>query len=270
VVAAALGVVLISVLLTMVVTFWVPAWGYDSEVEHSRRMLEAFGDFKNAAESLALSGQTNHTLTTTFPLGVAAVPLFGAETPGQISYRYLDSGVLRFQMTLTDTTGQVNLSAAGSLQYTCPNRYFVRQTISYESGAVILNQSTGSTMRLPPPIQFLNGTGGVSATVTLVSLEGEQKTVTGVEPHTISSRLTVAYTRPYTWASGTVLNLTITTHFPVAWARFFNDSAVQASLPAGNYSITTLGTQAPYTVRLTVNSVTALTASVALLNVRLD
>src|SRR6267143_1416699 len=84
VVAASLGVVLISVLLAMVVTFWVPAWGYDNELAHSREVLNSFGAFKNAIELQSLSSNTNQTVTTTFPLGVGGVPLFGAETPGAL------------------------------------------------------------------------------------------------------------------------------------------------------------------------------------------
>jgi len=187
VVAASLGVVLISVLLAMVVTFWVPAWGYDNELAHSREVLNSFGQFKNTVELQALSANTNQTVTTTFPLGVGGVPLFGAETPGALSFQYLDAGNVRFRANLTDGQGQVNLSAAGSLEYYIFNRYYVPQTMAYESGAVVIDQGGVSIMRLPPSLKIVNGSQGVELTVSLVSLEGTPRVVTGVDSHVVTT-----------------------------------------------------------------------------------
>lgn len=270
VVAAALGVVLISILLTMVVTFWVPAWGYDNEVAHSRDVLNAFGDFKSSVENRAVQGATNQTVTASFTLGVGAVPLFGAETIGTLSYRYLQDNVTRFEARLTDSSGDVNLSATGALRYDINNRYFNAQTFSYESGAVILEQSQGSAVRLPPAFSITNTSGGVLVSSTLVTLEGESRAISGIEPHTLTSRLTVAHSQEYSWPGGTTLTFEVSTWFPEAWAHYFNDTAEAAGLAEGTYSVTTTGSQEPWVVTLVADNVTQLTTTSALVRVQLD
>ncbi len=270
VVAAALGVVLISILLTMVVTFWVPAWGYDSEVAHGREVLDAFGDFKSSVENRAVQGRTNQTVTSSVPLGVGSVPLFGAETPGQLSYRYLEGDTVRFESRLTDSSGDVNLSTTGALQYHINNRYFLHQTFSYESGAVVLDQPDGSTMRLPPAISIENTSTGVVISATLVTLDGEAKSLTGVEPHTVTSRLTIAHAEEYGWPGGTTVTFEVWTWFPDAWERYFNESALIAGLAAGTYNLSSTGTEAPWLVTFEVQDVTQLSVTSALVQVRLD
>lgn len=270
VVAASLGVVLISVLLGMVVTFWVPAWGYDSEVSHSRETINAFAQFKNALELQTLSANINQTLTTTFPLGVGAVPLFGAETPGQLSFQYLEAGRVRFRANLTDTSGQVNLSAAGSLDYTMPNRYFVRQEIAYESGAVIVAQSDGEALRLTPPFRFVNGTQGIEVFLTLFSLDGPQAIVTGVESHTVSSRLNLAQTLTYAWPANTTVALNVTTEFLSAWSGYFATAMNSSSVNASLYNITRFPAASPESVTLQLSGVRALTVTVALVQVKVE
>jgi hypothetical protein len=270
VVAASLGVVLISVLLSMVVTFWVPAWGYDNEVDHSRRVLNAFGQFKNAVELQTLSGNSDQTVTTTLPLGVGGVPLFGAETPGALSYAYLEGGKVRFRANLTDALGQVNLSGTGSLKYTIPNRYYDRQGMAYESGGVIVEQAGGSAMRLPPPIRVTNASQGLEVVVTLFSLEGTQGLVTGVESHTVSSRLTVAYTQNYTWAPNNTLYLNVTTQYRQAWASYFNASLSAAAVNASLFNVSTVPAGAPELVSLRLSGVRTLIVTVALVNIRID
>jgi hypothetical protein len=270
VVAAALGVVLISILLTMVVTFWVPAWGYDNEVAHSREVTNSFGEFKSSVEGRAVQGATNQTVTTSIVVGVGAVPLFGAETPGTLSFRFLEGDTPRFEARLTDSSGTVNLSAAGAIRYEIANRYFDRQVFSYETGAVVLDQADGSTVRMQPAFSFTNTTGGVLVSAALITLEGEPKSLQGIEPHTIASRLSVAHSQEFKWPGGTTLTYDVWTWYPDAWARYFNQSAATARLPEGGYNVTTEGTQAPFHVQFVVEDVTQLTTTSALVHVQLD
>jgi hypothetical protein len=270
VVAASLGVVLISVLLTMVVTFWVPAWGYDNEVAHSRDVLDGFADVKSSVETRAVAGATNQTVTASFPLGVGAVPLFGAETPGRLSYRYIEGETPRFQARLTDEAASVNLSAAGALRYEIVNRYYVPLTYSYEMGAVVLDQPEGSTMRIPAAMSITNSTAGVLVSVTLVTLEGQEESLTGVEPRTVTSRLTVVHAQEYEWPGGTTLFLNVSTWYPAAWQRSFNTTAAAVGLAEGSYSVTLTGSQAPWVVSFAIEGVTQLAATSALVYVQLD
>ena len=270
VVAASLGVVLISVLLAMVVTFWVPAWGYDNELAHSREVLNSFGQFKNAIELQSLSADTNQTVTTTFPLGVGAVPLFGSESPGALSFQYLDADKVRFRANLTDGLGQVNLSAAGSLEYYIFNRYYVPQTMAYESGAVVIDQGGVSIMRLPPSLKIVNGSQGVELTVSLVSLEGTPRVVTGVDSHVVTTQLTVTYTHQFTWSPLNNVTLNVTSSFNEAWGKLFNDTANRSGLDPSRYNVSQAASQDPYTIALRLSNVRILTVTVSLVSVRLD
>ncbi len=254
----------------MVVTFWVPAWGYDSETAHSREVVNAFAQFKNAIELQTLSGNTNQTLGTSFPLGVGGVPLFGAENSGQLSYQYLEAGHLRFALNLTDSSGQVNLSAAGSLTYSMPNRYYVHQDIAYESGAVIVAQQDGQTVRMPPAFRFVNGTQGVEAFLTLVSMEGTQTVVTGVDSHSISSRLTLAQTITFAWPTSTNLSLNVSSSYLGAWSSFFAQSMNASSINGSAFNVSYYPQGAPQSTTLRLTGVRALSVTVSLVQVRID
>lgn len=254
----------------MIVTFWVPAWGYDSEASHSREVVDAFAQFKNAIELQTLSGNTNQTIGTPFPLGVAGVPLFGAENPGQLSYSYLEAGHLRFALNLTDSSGQVNLSAAGSLSYSMPNRYYVHQAMAYESGAVIVAQQDGQTVRMPPALRFANGTQGVEAFLTLVSIEGTQTVVTGVGSHAVSSRLTVAQTISFAWPAGTNVSLNVSSSYLGAWSSYFTQSMNASSINGSAFNVSFFPPASPQSTTLRVTGVRALTVTVTLIQVRID
>jgi hypothetical protein len=270
VVAASLSVVMISVVLGMVVTFWVPAWGYDAEVGHARDISNAFGEFKKNLELQALSGNTNQTLSTTFPLGVGGVPLFGAATPGQLSHHYLDQGRARFRANLTDLTGQVNFTAASSLDYFMPNRYFTPQSLAYETGAVIVAQPEGETARLAPPFRFDNGTTGIDAFLTLVTLDGPETSVSGVEGHSASSRLTVLQTRTILFAPDGTITLNVTSTFSLAWADYFQRAMDGSSLNSSFYNITHSVPNAPEWATLRLSGMRSVTVTVALVEVRID
>ena len=270
VVAASLGVVLISVLLGMIVTFWVPAWGYDTETAHSRDVVNAFGQFKSAIELQTLSGNTNQTLGTSFPLGVGGVPLFGAENSGQLTYQYLEGGHLRFSLNLTDSSGQVNLSAAGSLAYSMPNRYYVHQDMAYESGAVIVAQQDGQTVRMPPAFRFVNGTQGVEAFLTLVSMEGTQTVVTGVDSRSVSSRLTLAQTISFAWPSSTNVSINVSSAYLGAWSSYFTQAMNASSIDASSFNVSFFPPAAPQSTTLRLSGVRSLSATVSLVQVRID
>lgn len=270
VVAASLGVVMISVLLGMVVTFWVPAWGYDNEVAHSRATVNAFAQFKNALELQTLARDTNQTLTTTFPLGVGGVPLFGAETPGQLSHQYLENGRVLFRANLTDSTGAVNFSAAGSLEYVISNRYYVRQEMAYETGAVIVAQSDGETVRLSPPFNFDNGSQGIEVAMTLFSLEGATGGATGVDSHTVSTTLTAADTRAFVFPPNTTLSFNLTTTFLDAWSGYFANTMDASLVNASLFNISRFPAALPESVTLRLSNVHALTLTVAVLQMRID
>ncbi len=254
----------------MVVTFWVPAWGYDSEASHSRDVVNAFAQFKTAIELQTLSGNTNETLGVSFPMGVGGVPLFGADNAGQLTYEYLQGGHLRFSLNLTESTGQANLSAAGSLAYSIPNRYYVHQSVAYESGAVIVSQPDGQTVRMAPAFRFVNGTQGVEAFLTLVSMEGTQTVVTGVDSHSVSSRLTLAQTIAYTFPSGTNLSLNVSSAFVGAWSSFFGQAMNASSINASMFNVSFFPPSAPQSTTLRVFGLRALTVTVSLVQVRVD
>jgi hypothetical protein len=270
VVAASLGVVLISVLLGMVVTFWVPAWGYDSEVAHAREVVNSFSQFKNAVELQTLQGNSNQLLTTSFSLGVGGVPLFGAETPGQLSYQYLEGGRVRFRANLTDLTGDVNFSATGSLFYQMQNRYFVPQKMSYETGALIVAQGDGQTVRLTPPFRFENGTGGLDVYLTLFTLDGTNGIVSGVDSHTVSSRLSLSQTFNYTWPGLNTIYLNVSSFFVDAWAHYFPDAMNGSSINATLYNVSKYPSTVPNTTTLRLSGVRTLAVTLALVQIRVD
>lgn len=233
--------------LSMIVNSYVPVWMKDAESSHMNVAFGQFGDLKEAIDMQILggriaeiAGQPFIPITTFTPvtLGVDGVPIFAAPTLGTLLadqdaapwstwFRYYPSKV-------SNISHEVNESTKGSISLDVYNRYFVQQTLVYESGGVIKAQNDGMVLRAEPTfeVKIVNNTEDI--TIVLISLLGygsmQGTTTEGVHTKVISVS-TEEYKRLHS-----DIYVNHTSRYGLAWFQFYNRTLNKAfSLTADNY-----------------------------------
>ncbi len=227
-------------LLSMVVLYWVPVAMEGNEKSHMNEVIQQFSDMRNMVENMVSSEIRNETRGVTIDLGADGYPLFERETPGQLSL--LPSGEW-FNYSFSDSGMNVYENSSGSIEYIAYNRFYVRQTLIYENGAVILHQSMGNVIRSEPSFIVKKEGSNVLLDATLISLYPDtEDSVAGTSSEDIKMRLW--YTDRWTYSdidSPTKrVNLTVVSKYADSWENFYNHSFTNEGLIRGvNYNITT-------------------------------
>ena len=180
------------------------------------------------------------TRGVTIDLGADGYPMFERETPGQLS---LFPSREWFNYSFSDSGKNVYENSSGSIEYIAYNRFYVRQTLVYENGAVVMHQSKGDIIRSEPSFIVEKEGNNVFLDATLVSLYHEtEDSIAGTSSEDIKTRLW--YTDRWTYSdidSPTKrVNLTVVSKYAKAWEKFYDQSFANAGLTQGvHYSITT-------------------------------
>lgn len=285
-VAATIGTIMtLLVFLTFLGMFtnqFLPVWMNDNESGH---MAEAIGQFTTLKSTVDIS-ISNYANSRVAPssifvpvtLSAPGIPVFAASTAGiltlnpqainvrpmfNVSYTYQAAGRPVGHLNASNDGG-----SGGSLGLYCPNRYFVEETLIYENGAVILNQSDGEFVIAGPQFLVKNvGTGGAPSIVvmlTQIALQGDNKTVGGTGSKGVNANLQFADTTEYDNNAGSTLYFNITSQHGVAWANYFNSMLNGTANMTRNhgYTITTTPVTVPgspslnyYKVIVTISNV---------------
>jgi hypothetical protein len=105
----------------------------------------------------------------------------------------------------------------GAIKYSVDSSYFPDQSYVYESGAVVIYQSEGSTMLFPPSFSINNY--NMSLLLINVTSPIGQDTVSGFGIHSIQ---TVFNSIEYLRLRCTHINITFYTDYPEAWFKYLN------------------------------------------------
>ncbi len=265
-VAATIGTIMtLLVFMTFLGMFTnqvLPVMMSDNESSH---MSTAIGQFTTIKSTIDIS-ISNYANTLIAPssifvpvtLSSSGIPVFASSTAGiltltphmtdlrpmfNVSYTY-KSGAVGNEKTYTLDSSNDG-SAGGSLELYSPNRYYVEETLIYENGGVILNQTDGEFVIAGPQFQVKNvGTGGTTSLVvqfTQISLQGANKTVGGTGSKGVNANLQFAESKEYDNSAGTTLTFDIVSKHGVAWANYFDRMLNgTAGMTRGNgYTITT-------------------------------
>ncbi len=247
---------------------YVPSYMRTQEYNHMQDVYQQFSTFQLQNYNLE-SGHWQYPLATTFVMGSQGEAPFASPTNGQIMFSHSSFSVsikLNYSLNSTTPIRQYN-SAGGSLSLSVQNRYFTPQTVTYQGGAVIVTQDGISFISSGPQFKALYSGSGKTATSTvtlnLISLIGNNFSLSGSGPASLStsyfSNRSVYLTPP----SGTTLNLTINTQSPMAlaWVKYlsfslsqFNNVTGSGSYKSGTYSLTVVNN----TVYLTIYKISSL------------
>jgi hypothetical protein len=253
-VAATVGTIMaLLVFLTFMGIFtnqFVPVWMSDNESTH---MAEAIGQMTTLKSQvdIVVSNYPN-SLVAPSPIAVPitlsapGIPIFAAPTAGilqfypytvgarpsfSIDYSWVSQGTT---YNLGDTTDS---RTGGSLELYCPNRYYVEQTLIYESGAVILNQTDGEYIIAKMQFSVENrGTPSDPSRVvkiTQVTLQGRNNTIGGTGSKMVNADLKYGATVAYENNAGSAVTITIVSEHGIAWETYFNSTLKASNLIYG-------------------------------------
>jgi len=246
-VAATVGTIMaLLVFLTFMGLFtnqFVPVWMSDNESSHMSTAIQQMVTLKSQVD-ISISNNANSRVAPTpasvvVTLSSPGIPVFAGPTAGILKFVPEAIGVMpTFNVTYTyiSSTGGVNVTyvlnssndggAGGYLDLYCPNRYYVEQHLTYEAGAIILNQTEGEFVIAGP--QFLvrdvgtQGSPNKVMLLTQVSLMGTNKTVGGTGSKMVNANLQFADTKTYENGQSSNVTIEIVSSHGIAWERYFN------------------------------------------------
>jgi hypothetical protein len=156
-----------------------------------------FSEFKETLDDMIREDYRNQSVDSTFKLGSSGFPPLARETSGILTLQpYEDHDAENnhhVQMTFEESGATVYENSSGYLELSVLNRYFVPQRYTYEQGAIVLYQSSGSIMKTGPRLDISKGQGGnqnLTVSITLVTLlHDTSKSIQGSGKETVKTEL---------------------------------------------------------------------------------
>ncbi len=246
--------------------YWVPVMMEDNEENHMRAAIGQYSRLKETVDEQISLDIRNETRDTTIELGADGVPMFERETASQLSLR-LSSEF--FNYTFEDSGRDIFENSSGSIDMKTFNKYYVRQTLIYENGAVLIYQKKGEIVKDEPEFNVEKEGNDLKLSATLVSLyHVSDDSITGTAPEKVSTRLW--YTDRWTYTNITSTNrrvtLTIHTLYTIAWETHYDMTLQKSGLTNGaDYNITTTSN----TIQITLDRVSEFVLSHAFIEARI-
>lgn len=247
IVTAILIIGLAVTVIAIVQTVYVPKIMEQREAEHMEVVAEQFASLTSVIDGQAADGRKNIPIATFITLGNKELP-FLVSSKAFGSLEILDNPLLdnTRSITITNSSGSQTFPI-GVITYSSDNAYYLEQSYIYEAGAMIVSQSQGNMMMIPPfffaDYNETNNMVSISFDVVNISSVGNKTIASGfgtypiqTEFHHISSNKTF----------NNVSSMTITTPFSNAWFIFINRSLVSAglnpeSLAYDQFTLTNMG-----------------------------
>ncbi len=275
---------ILVVVLTMYQTYSIPVQGRDNEISHMNDIKNTFVSYKISQDSLWVNKREGTMLSTTLDLGTRGgysqggmgdisllTPLASGGSVGinQRNERVLvtvgsnPEGVIIVK-TLADYD-------PGSLEFQSDNNYWIDQNYYYQLGGVFLEQESGSTARVMPPLTIARyGTdAGYTAKVdfTIIRLNGRQL-ISGTGPVRIDTNLNnggITVSPDYE----AITNVTITvgsdnSETLLMWNNLFKDSLARYGIPDDWYNLANSGDEV--SLDITGNQTLGVYANIILAN----
>jgi hypothetical protein len=239
VIGTIMGLMVFLAFISLFVLYWVPVMMEDNEAKHMRDAIGQFSKLKETVDEQIATDNTEETRDTTIQLGADGVPMFERETPGQLSLRLSSE---YFNYSFQDSGQDVYENSSGSVDLISYNRFYVRQTLVYENGAVIISQKQGDIVKNEPEFSVAKVGNQVNLQTTLVSMYHiTDDSVAGIGQESVSTRLW--YTDRWTYDDITSPNgqvtLTIVSKYSNAWSTYYDGILTNGGLVAGSdYNIT--------------------------------
>jgi hypothetical protein len=228
-VTAVMLLLIITSVVSIIITFFVPVWAEADESQHMRLTLEQFYSMRENIDAQILQ-ENPIKASSKITLGNEPNALLGLyRTAGRISANPFNGS-----LSVYNTTDQTDLFALsrGNVTFTSQNSYIPQRSYIFEQGAVLVAGPSGSAaMRVPPHFDATkDAVGHLSLTMMFISVGGDFSSVSGTENVIVESNLLTRDQNVYEggeWDIGKDISINITTPYPLAWASYFNETLTE-------------------------------------------
>ena len=269
-VTAVMLLLIITSVVSIVMTIFVPIWGEADEAQHMRATLEQFYSLRENIDAQILR-ESPITASSKITLGNEPNALLGLfKTTGR-----LVSNPFNGSLSVYNTSDPTDLFAMsrGNITFTSQNAFVPQQAYVYEQGAVLVTGPSGeAAMRVPPHFgASRDATGNLSITMLFISLGGDFSSFAGTENVILETKLSTRDANTYEggeWDLGKDISINLSTPYKAAWARYFNETLTQplTNLTAGTDFNVSIGAG---WVRLDLNDVKRMELEVAVVKARI-
>ncbi len=230
VVSILLSILVIIILLTLITTVWMPEWMQDIEADHMREVSSQFGHLKANIDRQILKGDPKFVIGNPLTLGSEGFAIFGSDSSGSFSINHFREGDLEYYCNIQNEDASVNVTCTGGMKYKSNNAHYVDQQLAYENGAIILNQGAGEVIRTGPQFSVEKHGPVTYISFVLITVSGVETAIQGTGTILIQTQLVTYTSKEHGFSDPEWLNLTLVTAFPVAWARYFNNTLIEGGL----------------------------------------
>ncbi|MCK5023996.1 MAG: hypothetical protein KAR56_00085 [Thermoplasmata archaeon] len=247
--------------LSMFTSQYVPVWMEENEATHMNTVYSQFANLKQSVDIQVqaglILGSSQVQIFSPIKLGANGIPMFAAPTPGYLSihrsssYDYVNfsfgapTSVVNF-----NSTTDYESNTGGTISMYAPNRYYVKQELAYENGAIILKQPDGEYMKASPQFRVNPSGAFYQISYTQLDIRGDDSSYVGYGTRGIQTTLKAASTTTFTnLTNGThpYLYINHTTWYEGAWNSSFNQTLTHAGMEYGTPAQLAAGT-ANYTI----------------------
>ena len=228
----------------MFTNFYLPVWMEENESSHMSVAQTQFIQMKSIMDSQILNNNRNLTMYSPISLGSEGIPVFAESTAGKLELSPQED-VFNIEF-VEDDYNNINITSKGRLRLIVPNRYYVRQSVVYSNGALVLWQESGMYMKVRPSFQVTKSAGNVTISHSLISLiNNKDQGVPGVGVVGVNTNLLYTDSWTHTWAAANgSITYNLSSVYANAWQGFFNDTLSSAGLNSTDFSLSVTDTDA--------------------------
>ncbi len=267
VVASIMILGIMTSLMGMVFTTYVPAMAESVQYEHQTKVTEDFIVFKNQVDVLIVRNDLEVSLSSTMTLGDKGGPVMSVgQNSGSLAFYPAES-----PSSIYNATPPNENFARGTGTVTFETQYdrIANKNFYFQHDAIIIEQEGKAVMKVAPNIFLKKSNGEISFSYTTISFGGEALSVSGTK--TVSTTTTLVSTQKNVYYHGgnngiDDVELNFTTQFENIWVMYFTDLADDADLAAGDFEVKS-GTG---WCALRVNDVDKLTTNSAVIEVSMS
>jgi hypothetical protein len=205
---------------------YLPLWMQDNEESFSATVANQFGNIQDTMGKLYLNSKTGFAVANPVTMQSDSVPVFSQPTQGVLSF--LENKQLYTNLTFhLQGSGQwfsQNVTPAGELTMSLPNRYYVPITFSLQDGAVIQAQpGAAQQIMLFSPSVLANSSGQQSSLyITLYAAYGNSTQESYIQTDNVYTSLIGS--QQYPGRAGTAVYDNFTTEYSCAWSKYWNST----------------------------------------------
>ncbi|RLF47716.1 MAG: hypothetical protein DRN20_05615 [Thermoplasmata archaeon] len=224
VIGTVMAIMVVLAFMALITEQYVPLSMTDYEAEHMREVENQLSVLKQQIDFEIANEEKTMSLYSPISLGSRYVPVFTSPTGGVLNfipYRANDTSISYMEISFNWSGHVESFRAGGSIFVDIYNRYYVRQNLSYEMGAIVLGQpprSTDQVVKANPHIFMENSSGYYRLSITLISLMGENYSASGTRTIGVSTNLLSVDS--WTYYNASSITLTVSSpKYSYAWYK---------------------------------------------------